>query len=139
MTAEHKAFYEELLGLSWLAPEVRRAIFKVLGRDYGTYKAEFNYGSVVALRHLIAEEKASLKKAGERPRGGLSNAAKAKIADRVGMTEAYGYVQFRLARKSKRTKKPSCSMPNSCALAHDWKLNRPSLNRARQESAAAGS
>jgi hypothetical protein len=87
--AERKNFYESLLRISWLAPEVRRAVFKALGRSVRAYKAELSYGWAMAARHLIAEEKARLKKLGKkRPSEGLSLSDEAwlNVADRQGMT-----------------------------------------------------
>lgn len=97
---ERKAFYNSLLQLSWLAPEVRRAIMKVLGRSYPAYKADFNHGAAVMLRHLIAKEKARIK--GERPRDGVHEAAVTEVARRQGMTG--DALKKRLQRHRRRRK-----------------------------------
>ena len=60
--AERRNFYESVLRISWLSPEVRRAIFKVLNRSYRAYKAEINDAVAATLRVLIAEEEARLRK-----------------------------------------------------------------------------
>jgi hypothetical protein len=83
---ERKAFYEALLKESWLSPEVRYAVLKALGRSLRRQKVDFNYGAAVALRHLIAEEKARMKKAGQRPRGGVHEAAVDRVARRQGVS-----------------------------------------------------
>src|ERR1700746_1944577 len=77
---EKKSFYKALLKISWLPPEIRRAVMNELGFSLRAEKNAFNQGRVIAARHLIAEEKARLKNAGERPRAGIHEAAMENVA-----------------------------------------------------------
>ena len=94
--AERKAFYESILKLSWLPPEVRRAIFKALDRDYRAYKAEIKDAVAVTLRFMIAEEEGRLREDRKRPRNrrdlrevsrAFRDTAEANVADRIGITQ----------------------------------------------------
>ena len=78
----HRDLYKRLLDISYppLAPEVRRAIMKVLGQSPRRQKAALAEPIAVTLQFLIEEEKARMKKDGERPRGGRHEAALAWIS-----------------------------------------------------------
>ena len=77
---EKKTFYKALLKISWLPPTIRRAVMNELGLSLRAQKNDFNIGWLAVVRHSIAEEKARLKNAGERPRGGIHEAAMEKVA-----------------------------------------------------------
>jgi len=83
----YKRLYNQLLSLSCprLAPEVRNALMKVLGRSPRRQKGELE-AVAVTLQYLIENEKDRMKKDGERPRGGPHEAALAEVARRQGMT-----------------------------------------------------
>jgi hypothetical protein len=77
---EKKTFYKALLKISWLAPKIRRVVMNELGLSLRAQKNAFNQGWLMMTRHLITVEKERLKNAGERPRGGIHDAAIQKVA-----------------------------------------------------------
>lgn len=79
---EKKSFYEALLKISWLPPKIRRAVMNELGLSLRAKNNDFNHGMLLVLRLSIAEEKERLKNAGERPRGGIHEAAMQNVARR---------------------------------------------------------
>jgi hypothetical protein len=100
---ERAAFYRSLLKISWLPPKVRRAIMSELGLSLRVQNREVEEAVSMALLQLIANEKVRLKENGERPQGGISDAAVAEIAHTQSMTvEA---MKKRLQRHRKRRKK----------------------------------
>jgi hypothetical protein len=100
----HRGLYKLLVDLSRppLAPDVRKALMKVLGRSPRLTKGEKEAGAVT-LQYLIGEEKARIKKNKERPREGPHEAALAEVARGQGMTvEA---LKKRIQRHRPRRKK----------------------------------
>lgn len=85
---EQKRFYEALLELPWLAPSIRRLVLKQLGRSQRAENVEYERGRTLAMRAMINERKAAMKKKGERPRGGIHEAAIAAIANEQGLSVA---------------------------------------------------
>ena len=83
---EQKRFYQALLELQWLAPSIRRLILKELGRSQRAENVEYERGRTLAMRAMINERKAVMKKKGERPRGGIHEAAIAAIANEQGLS-----------------------------------------------------
>jgi hypothetical protein len=83
----HERLYKWLLDLLCppLAREVRNALMKALGRSPRQTRGEAE-AVAVTLQYLIDEEKARMKKSGERPRGGLRDAAVAEVAGTQGIT-----------------------------------------------------
>jgi hypothetical protein len=84
----HRTLYESLLAISYppLAPEIRNALMKVLGRSPRRQKAAVNLAVAATLQHLIDVEKARMKKEGKQPRGGRHEAALSEVAHQQGMT-----------------------------------------------------
>jgi hypothetical protein len=101
----HRDLYKRLLDISYppLAPEVRKALMKVLGQSPRQQKAALAEPIAVTLQFLIEEEKARMKKDGERPRGGRHEAALEEVARTQGIT--VGALKKRLQRHRPRPKK----------------------------------
>ena len=83
---DRKRFYKALLKIDWLPSSIRGGIQKELGSSLRKQKHDFKHGETVALRHMIKETKARLRKQGERKRGGIYDAAVAEVAERTGVT-----------------------------------------------------
>jgi len=84
--AERRRFYEAMLELPWLAPEVRSAVLKTLGRSYRAEKDNFGRGWTMALRRMVDETADRMKKNREHPpKGDIRTAAIEEIAEKVGI------------------------------------------------------
>jgi hypothetical protein len=83
---EQKRCYESLLAIRWLAPAVRNAVLKQLGRSRQAEKRGIAHARAETLRFMIDKVEARMRKDRERPRGGIDAAALAEIADGQGMT-----------------------------------------------------
>jgi hypothetical protein len=93
---ERKAFYESILAKPWLPPKVRRAVKEALDRSEAAYsKLEF----ANALWTFVGAEKLVMKNNGERPRGGVHEAAVKEIAGEAGMTPATLKKHYQLAMR----------------------------------------
>jgi len=82
MTKPRKsASYEALLKLPWLAPEVRNAIMRELGRSQREEVVRTEKARTWALRHEVREVEARMRANGERPpRGDIHTAAVEEVA-----------------------------------------------------------
>jgi hypothetical protein len=98
-TVEQKRFYEAVLELPWLARSIRRLVLKELGRSQRAQNVEYERGRTLMMRAMINKRKAVMKEKGERPRGGIHEAAIAAIANEAGLSVAA--LKWRL-RKLKR-------------------------------------
>jgi len=85
---ERKDLYDALLEIKWLAPKVRDAIMRELGRSQRAENTAVERGRTIALRWIINERKILMKKKNERPRGGIHDAAVAEVAKEHGLTVA---------------------------------------------------
>jgi hypothetical protein len=85
---QRKDFYEALLKIGWLAPKVRNAVMRELGRSQRVENMRRERGRTLAIRARINERKNLMKKNNERPRGGVYEAALAEEAEELGMTVA---------------------------------------------------
>ena len=95
-TADRKRFYEALLNIPWLAPEIRRAVMKQLGRSPHAENAAEAAGWKLMMEHMIGEVEAEVhKKTGKRSRGAVID----RIADRTGVSSET--LRKRLQRLSK--------------------------------------
>jgi hypothetical protein len=83
--AGQRRCYEILLELPWFSPGVRRAILKELGRSPRTEKAAIERARTFTLRHIVDEAATRMRASGERPRGGVRQAAITAVADNIGM------------------------------------------------------
>jgi len=98
---ERKRFYRACLQIPWLASGVRSAILRELGTSPRQYQRTFKQTENEMLREMVNEERARLR--GKRPRGGVDDAAYAKVARAEGMTvEA---LRKRLQRDQQRRRK----------------------------------
>jgi hypothetical protein len=84
--ADQKRFLEAVLKFKWLSSQLRRAITSELGRSVRKQDKELNYATVATLRVMIEERKALMRKRGEKPRGGIHNAALEQVAAGKKMT-----------------------------------------------------
>ena len=79
--ATQKRFYEALLKLPWLAPEVRNAIMRELGRSQREEDVRIEKARTWTLRHEVSEVEARMRANGERPpRGDIHTAAVEEVA-----------------------------------------------------------
>jgi hypothetical protein len=85
---QRKNFYEAVLKIDWLAPKVRNAVMRELGRSPRAVKVALERGKTLAMRTRINERKILMKNKNERPRGGIHDAAVAEVAKEVGLTVA---------------------------------------------------
>jgi hypothetical protein len=84
--AKRKRFYEALLELPWLAPRVRVAVMRTLGRSQRDAKVAYGEGMTRALKFRVDEAEARMRANGDRPpRGGFYSAAVEDVADAIGM------------------------------------------------------
>jgi hypothetical protein len=83
---EQQRFYKALLNMPRLSPKVRTAVLAELGMPSPQKeKASHHRARALAYRWNIEQEVARMKASGEKPRGGIREAAIAHEADRVGM------------------------------------------------------
>jgi hypothetical protein len=83
---EQKRFYEALLELPWLAPRVRVAVMRTLGRSQRVAKVAYDEGMTRALKFKVHEVEARMRANDKRPpRGGFYSAAVEEVADAIGM------------------------------------------------------
>jgi hypothetical protein len=82
---ELKHFYEVLLELPRLAPGIRNAVMKELGRSQRAENVRIQYARTVTLRRVVDETAARMVASGERPRGGVRQAAITAVADSIGI------------------------------------------------------
>ena len=81
-----KAFYAALLEIPWLAPKVRNAILRELGRSPREEDVGIERARNLTMRMMINERKELMRKNGDRPRGGVHEAAVAAIAHEQGLS-----------------------------------------------------
>jgi hypothetical protein len=86
--AERRRFLEALLNISWLPPKVRNAIKRELGRSPLEEDAGITMALTLTHRALINERKARMRRNGDRPHGGIHEAAIEEIAREQGMSVA---------------------------------------------------
>jgi hypothetical protein len=95
-----RSFYEALLKIEWLPPTIRRAVLKELGQSLQKQKRSIEYARTVTLNSLIKKCKARMRANGERPRGGIHDAAVEHVATSQGMSPEA------LKKRITRLKKP---------------------------------
>jgi hypothetical protein len=77
-------FHQVLLQLPWLSPQMRRAIKVELSGGVREYERQLKHSETQVLRWLVNEAKARMRKNGERPKGGIHDAAIDEVSDQVG-------------------------------------------------------
>ncbi len=95
-----RAFYEALLKIQWLPSAIQRPVMQLLGQSLRKHKRSFEDGRTVALEFLVKERKAQMRANGERPQGGIHDAAVAHVATRQGMSPEA--LKQRITRRKKR-------------------------------------
>jgi hypothetical protein len=98
---QKRRFYKALLHVPWLRSGVRGAILRELGSSLREEQGRYARGHAQILRHLIKQEETRIRESGERPRGGISNAATVKVAERFGMEPETMTKQIRRRLKPK--------------------------------------
>jgi hypothetical protein len=98
-----RSFYEALLKIEWLPPTIRRAVMQELGQSLQKHNRSVEYARTVTLEFLVKECKAKMRANGERPRGGIHNAAVERVATSQGMSPEA--LKQRITRVRKRPSK----------------------------------
>jgi hypothetical protein len=93
---EQQRFYRAVIDLPWLAPKVRYAVMKELRLSLREQNIRIERAWTVAFRYQIADVKQRMRRNGERPPGGVHEAALAEVAKRNKM--AVDALKQRLAR-----------------------------------------
>jgi len=84
--AEQERFLEALLELHWIAPGIRRAIMKALGRSLLKQKVNEERARTAVFKLMVDEAVAHMQAKSERPsKGDLRTAAIEKVAKKIGM------------------------------------------------------
>jgi hypothetical protein len=83
---ERQLLYKTLLELKWLPSRIRSAILKELSSSLRTVQRDYAGGRAEALRCMIDEAKARMRKQRMRKKGGIHDAAVAEIAEHCGIT-----------------------------------------------------
>jgi hypothetical protein len=81
---EQKTFYEAILRLPWLAPDVRRDVMKRVGRSMRKQTADRNCSLAATYMVMIEERKESMRIRGER--GPIHDQALERVAHGAHMT-----------------------------------------------------
>ena len=78
--------YEALLELTWLAPGIRRAVMKALGRSLRAQKVGVEYARTATLKVMVDEAVARMLINSEKPpKGDIRTAAVEEVAERAGI------------------------------------------------------
>ena len=85
---EQKRLYEALLELPWLAPNLRSAVMKELGLSKRDRNRKIAEARAAVMHKMIEDCEAHMRQKGERPRGGIHDAAVAEVAKRQDMSVA---------------------------------------------------
>jgi len=82
-------FYKALSEITWLPPSIRTSALKQLGSSLSKKQRASKRGETLALRHLINEAKARMRKQGKRKKGRrIHDDAVAEVAEQQGMSES---------------------------------------------------
>jgi hypothetical protein len=84
--SQRQTFYEQLLTIRWLAPKVRNAVMTELGKSVRAEKLADQQVSALGLRLLVDDTKQRMRANGERPQGGIHDAALTKVASHMRLT-----------------------------------------------------
>jgi hypothetical protein len=82
---ERNAFCEALLKISWLPAKIRRAVMAELGLSLRAENRKINQARATMLQALIAKRKVQMRKNGDRPSGGIHEAAVEETAHEQGI------------------------------------------------------
>jgi len=95
-----RSFYEALLKIQWLPSAIQSAVMKVLGQPLQKHKRSIEDARTVALEFLVKEWKAQMRANGERPQGGIHDAAVDQVATSQGMSPEA--LKQRITRRKRR-------------------------------------
>ena len=98
-----RSFYEALLKIKWLPSTIRRAVMRELGQSLQKHKRSIEDARTVTLEFLVKQCKAQMRANGERPQGGIHEAAVAQVATSQGMSPEA--LKQRITRRKKRPSK----------------------------------
>ena len=98
-----RPFYEALLKIKWFPSTIRRAVMRELGQSLQKHKRSIEDARTVTLEFLVKQCKAQMQANGERPQGGIHEAAVAQVATRQGMSPEA--LKQRITRHKKRPSK----------------------------------
>jgi hypothetical protein len=95
-----RSFYEALLKIQWLPSAIQGAVRKVLGQSLQKHKRSIEDARTVALEFLVKAWKAQMRANGERPQGGIHDAAVDQVATSQGMSPEA--LKQRITRRKRR-------------------------------------
>jgi hypothetical protein len=98
-----RSFYEALLKIKWFPSTIRRAVMRELGQSLQKHKRSIEDARTVTLEFLVKQCKAQMRANGERPQGGIHEAAVAQVATSQGMSPEA--LKQRITRRKKRPSK----------------------------------
>ena len=98
-----RSFYQALLEIKWLPSKIQSAVMSELGLSLQKRKRHVENARTQTLKFLVDECKARMRGNGERPRGGIHDAAVAEVAARQGMKPEA--LKQRITRINKRPRK----------------------------------
>ncbi len=80
-----RAFYQARLEIEWLPSKIHSAVMSELGLSLQKQKRHVENARTQTLKFLVDQCKTRMRGNGERPRGGIHDAAVAEVAARQGM------------------------------------------------------
>ena len=98
-----RSFYQALLEIKWLPSKIQSAVMSELGLSLQKQKRHVENARTQTLKFLVDQCKARMRGNGERPRGGIHDAAVAEVAGRQGMKPEA--LKQRITRINKRPRK----------------------------------
>ena len=98
-----RSFYQALLEIKWLPSKIQSAVMSELGLSLQKQKSRVENARTQTLKFLVGQCKARMRGNGERPRGGIQDAAVAEVAARQGMKPEA--LKQRITRINKRPRK----------------------------------
>jgi hypothetical protein len=101
--AERRQFYQSLLEIGWLPSALRRVVMAELGLSLRDQKRRIKEAETITLRQLVKEREQAMRAQGQRPQGGVHEAAATEITERRGMKPPA--LKQRLRRLNQRARK----------------------------------
>jgi hypothetical protein len=99
---ELRRFYEAQLEIPQLAPGIRNAVMKELGRSQRAENVKVEHARTVTLRHVVDETAARMRAREERPRGGVRQGAITAVADSIGIDAETLKLRFKRLKRRGR-------------------------------------
>jgi hypothetical protein len=100
---EQRRLYETLREMKWLPPKARSAFQQALGSTLRKQKFDDEARRIMFLLHRVNKVKERIKKDGQRPKGGIHEAAHEEVAAGEGITVAALKKQLQRFRKGERS------------------------------------